>query len=445
MYFKQFKLVGMGCASYLIGSEQTGEAAVIDPGWNVEVYVQEAQAQNLRITSIFETHLHADHVSGNRRLAASTGATIYLHKQAKAAFPYQPLEGGSVVELGELRIKVLHTPGHTWESISLLVEDTTHPSTPPRLISGDTLFVGDVGRPDFAGQEGAGTLFDSLQREIVPLPDNTEVYPGHLAGSLCGRSLSDATMSTITNEKRTNPALQIGDRAAFVTFLTADLPPEPPDFRRIVELNRAGSPETQPTLPELSWEELQAKLAEGAQLVDMREPDAFWEAHLSGAYNVPLGLSQFGATTAALVPAATPIVLLASSVQEIEQAQTGLGVVGRYNLLGYVLFDKVATYAQASEDKRVDGSELAAAVVLDVREPGEYNVDGLTGALNIPLRQIPRRLTELEAYKNDRLVVVCASGYRSSAAASYLEKAGWSQLSNLKGGMEGLKLVGAAR
>lgn len=442
MYFKQFKLEGMGCASYLIGSKGTGEAAVVDPGWNVEDYLKEAQANNLRITHIFETHLHADHVSGNQRLARATGATIYLHKQAQATFPYQPLEDGTVIPLGEVTIKILHTPGHTWESITLFVEDTTQPTLPPRLLSGDTLFVGDVGRPDFAGQEGAATLYESLQHQILPLPANTEVYPAHLAGSLCGRNLSPDTMSILSREKLTNPALSVVSREEFVKFLTADLPPEPPDFRRIVELNRTGAPSYEVELTELDWSKIQKLTAEGAELVDIREPDFFWVHHLPGSINVSLSLSQFGATTAAFVPSATPVILIASDPGEIEKAQTALGVVGRYNLAGYLIFERVKDYARSNDNKRVSTPHLASLTlpfVLDVREPAEFALDALPDALNLPLRQLSRRLAELESYKQTPLVVICASGYRSSTAASYLEKSGWQKVTNLKGGMTALK------
>jgi glyoxylase-like metal-dependent hydrolase (beta-lactamase superfamily II)/rhodanese-related sulfurtransferase len=450
MYFKQIRLVDMGCASYLIGSEQNREAVVIDPGWNVEEYLKEAEANGLKITRIFETHLHADHVSGNRRLAQLTGATIYLHKLANAAYPYQPVEGGSVITFGEVKIKVLSTPGHTWESITLLVDDLANPAQPAKLLSGDTLFIGDVGRPDFAGQEGAGTLFDSLQREILPLPDTTEVYPGHLAGSLCGRSMSAAPSSLLGVEKTTNPALQFFDRAAFVNFLTADLPPTPPDFRRIVELNRAGAPVKQAPLPELEWDELQARLAAGAQLIDAREPDEFWSGHLSGSLSVPPGLGQFGANVALFVPPEKPVVLVVNTAQEALQVQISLGVVGRYNLAGFVVFSKVAGLTGSlAQDRRIEARDFAsqlentasAPLVLDVRDPSEYKVDGLRGALNIPARQLPRRLAELETSKDRPLVVLCAAGNRSSLATSYLLSQGWEKALNLRGGMDALKAL----
>lgn len=450
MYFKQMRLADMGCASYLIGSEQTKEAAVIDPSWNVEEYLKEAEAQGLNITQIFETHLHADHVSGNRRLAQLTGATIYMHKLGNAAYPHQPVEGGNVIRLGEVSIKVLSTPGHTWESITLLIEDTANPDAPAKLLSGDTLFIGDVGRPDFAGQEGAGTLFDSLQREILPLADKTEVYPSHLAGSLCGRSMSAAPSSILRVEKATNPALQFTDRKAFVDFLTADLPPEPPDFRRIVGLNRAGAPAEQLLLSELEWDELQANLVEGAQLVDMREPNAFWAGHLAGSLNVPPGLGQFGSNVALFVSPATPIILVANNVEEMVLAQNALGVVGRYNLAGFVRFSKVAALAGSlAQNQRIEASTFASRLekttpspmVIDVREPGEYKVDGLPTALNIPVRQLRQRLAELEAYKEQPLVVLCAAGNRSSLATSYLLSQGWTKVLNLIGGMDALKAL----
>ncbi len=451
MYFEQIRLSDMGCASYLIGSEKTRQAAVVDPGWHVDEYLKLAHARGLKITHIFETHLHADHVSGNRRLAQLTGATIYLHKLAKAAYPHIPVEGGSVIKLGEVSLKVLSTPGHTWESIALLIEDTLNPTVAPKLLSGDTLFIGDVGRPDFAGQEGAGTLFDSLQREILPLPDTTEVYPAHLSGSLCGRSMSKAFSSVLGTEKTTNPALQYTERAAFVDFLTSDLPPTPPDFRRIVELNRTGAPSKQTPLTECRAD-FTARLGEGTQLVDVREPDLFWQGHLSGALNVPLSLGQFGATVAFFTPVETPIVLIVSSAAEATQAQAALGVVGRYKLAGFACYDKVnhqPAEPEQDNDRRITPLELSAQllstevppVILDVREPTEFKVDGLSAAQNIPLRQLKLRLAELEGFKDVPLIVVCASGYRSSVATSYLLNQGWSKVRNLKGGMNDLKVL----
>jgi glyoxylase-like metal-dependent hydrolase (beta-lactamase superfamily II)/rhodanese-related sulfurtransferase len=470
MYFKQLRLNDMGCASYLLGSARTKEAAVIDPGWNVEAYIKEATTQGFKITYIFETHLHADHVSGNRRLAQLTGANIYVHKLANVAYPHHSLEGGSLITFGEIRLRVLATPGHTWESITLLVEDTSNPSLPLKLLSGDTLFIGDVGRPDFAGETGAGTLFDSLQREIIPLPDSTEIYPAHLAGSLCGRSMSAAPSSLLGVEKHTNPALQINDRAAFINFLTADLPPTPPDFQRIVELNREGSPLEQPLLAELAWKEVQTKLASdiaavattedgvangerSIQLIDIREPNSFWAGHISKSLNVPPGLSQFGAHVALFVNSATPIVLVANTLTEVERAQTALGVVGRSNLLGFILFSNVATTtasALTTANHRIEASTLRARqledkaampLLLDVRDVDEFKVDGIATALNIPLRQLPKRLDELETFKNQTLVVICKAGNRSSLATSYLLSLGWNKVLNLRGGMDAYNIA----
>ncbi|MBN9391462.1 MAG: MBL fold metallo-hydrolase [Chloroflexi bacterium] len=447
MFFKQIRLAAMGCASYLVGSEQTHQAAVIDPSWNVEEYIKEAEANALKITHIFETHLHADHVSGNRRLAALTGAQIYLHRQANASFPYQPLESGRVIELGEVSLTVLATPGHTWESITLLVEDKANPGSTPRLLSGDTLFIGDVGRPDFAGQEGAGFLFDSLQQQILPLPDATEVYPAHLAGSLCGRRMSEAFSSNLGLEKSTNLALQFSNRKAFVDYLTADLPPTPPDFHRIVELNRAGAPATQQPLTECRTD-LLWRLGGASQLVDVREPEQFWQGHLPGAINVPLSLGQFGATVAYLTPAETSLVLVVNNPDEASQAQTALGVVGRYKVAGYACNDRVTLPTGAlkeAEDHRITPADLAQALqtsdtppfILDVREPSEYLENRLPSAVNIPLRFLAHSLAELEDFREQPLVVVCASGYRSSVATSFLLNQGWTKVKNLKGGMNG--------
>lgn len=449
MFFHQFRVQDMGCASYLVGSVESGKAVVIDPNWNIEQYMEMAAANNLQITHILETHLHADHVSGNRRLAALTNATIYLHQAAQAGYPHQNLQGEEVLTLGQdLRVKVLFTPGHTWEMLNFLLEDPTSTASPSRLLSGDTLFIGDVGRPDFAGEQGAGALYDSLRQSILPLPDQTEIYPSHLSGSLCGRSLSNASVSTLGQEKTTNPALQMPNRTAFIEFLTADLPPHPQDFMRIVELNRAGPPSDQLVIPKLPWLEVRTQLKTDVQLVDVREPNHFWDEHLVGALSVPSKLGHFGAHVAAFMPATKAVILTGSTMEEIERARAGLAVVGRYAVNGYILFENIGDglawkrRGDIEADQFLSEFEAGSRVVLmDVRQPGEWEADHLPGSINLPVRELAQRLDEVAALadRGSYLVITCASGNRSSVGASYLEQQGWQKVQNLKGGMSALR------
>src|SRR5512142_2515370 len=244
MYLQQFFVDGLGCASYLVGCEAKGSAAVIDPDRDVQKYLDTAAARGLQITQIIETHLHADHVSGNTDLAARTGAAVYLHEASGATFPHQPLKHADVLTLGNVRLHVRHTPGHTPESITLLIADTTRADEPWLALTGDTLFVGDAGRPDLVGLDAArdlaGQLYESLNHELLPLADGLLIYPGHGAGSLCGRSIGSVRSTTLGFERHHNPALEPRDKADFVEFATKDLPEQPGNHQRIKALNRHG-------------------------------------------------------------------------------------------------------------------------------------------------------------------------------------------------------------
>jgi len=309
LYLRQFRIPDMGCASYLIGSQ--GKALVIDPQWRIEPYLKVARKEGFEITGVVDTHLHADHVSGNRRLAAQANAQIYLHEDARAGFEYTALKGGQVIELGDAILEVLHTPGHTGESIMLKVTDRAvpEPEKEPILLTGDTLFIGDVGRPDLAGEEGAAQLFESL-KTLAALPDETVIYPAHLAGSLCGRNLSKDHSCTLGRQRQFNEPLNIEDRQAFVHFLMDEVPPHPADFKRIIELNRNGPPLAVAAPIELTAEVVNELVLEGAKVVDLREPADFWQGHLAGALNVPVYSNHFGPNTANFVGHKTPLILI---------------------------------------------------------------------------------------------------------------------------------------
>ena len=442
MIFKQFYLGCLAHASYLIGDG--GDAAVVDPRRDVDEYLDEARAQGLTIRWVLETHLHADFVSGHRELAARTGATIVMGEKARAAFEHRAVRDGDEIRLGSLVLRVLETPGHTPESISILVLDPE-----PRLVlTGDTLFIGDVGRPDLAASPGgltpqdmAAALYDSLHGKLLALPDDVAVYPAHGAGSLCGRNISSETSSTIGVQRRTNYALQPMAKEEFVKLMTADLPEVPAYFPRDVELNRAGAaplPARDPAaLPAADVRRLEEA---GATLLDVRPPAAFGAGHPESA--VHIGLSgQFASWAGALLPSDKPIVLVTEDAAQAVEAATRLARVGLENVAGY-LDGGVAAWDRAGQPMarldQIDVAELEARrkedptmTVLDVRRPGEYGAGHVPGAIPLPLDRLGRELDTLQA--RGRIAIICASGYRSSVAGSLLLQ---------KKGVEPINVVG---
>ncbi|PYQ01001.1 MAG: MBL fold metallo-hydrolase, partial [Acidobacteria bacterium] len=387
MYFKQFYLGCLAHASYLIGSE--GEAAVVDPRRDVDEYLAEAQANGLRIRYVIETHLHADFVSGHRELAERTGAEVVFGKRAGAAFPHRPVGDGDELRLGAVVLRFLETPGHTPESVSILVVDGVASPQPKMVLTGDTLFIGDVGRPDLAGGRGvtpaamAGMLYDSLHGKLLKLPDDVLVYPAHGAGSLCGRNISRDTWSTIGDQRRSNYALQPMPREAFIKMMTADLPELPPYFAMDVEINRGGAPPLagHSAPPALSPEAVQAAAAAGATLLDVRGSAAYGAGHLPGSVNIGLG-GSFASWAGTLLPPGRSIVVVAEDEAGVEEAVTRLARVGLDTVTGH-LAGGVAAWDRAGLPLRVRPQitvdELAARrrenaglQVVDVRRQGEY-------------------------------------------------------------------------
>jgi hydroxyacylglutathione hydrolase len=315
MYFKQFYLGCLAHASYLIGSE--GEAAVIDPQRDVEQYINEAEANGLKIRYVIETHLHADFVSGHRELAAGAGAQIVFGHKAGATFPHLPVKDGDELKVGGLRLRILETPGHTPESISILVVNPADSDVPIKVLTGDTLFIGDVGRPDLVGSKGyaaeqmAGMLYDSLHNKLLTLADKVEVYPAHGAGSLCGRNLSKETSSTIGEQKRFNYALKPMPKEEFVKMMTADLPEAPAYFPKDAEINRTGAVALKdlPRPAALPPAEVNKLIRHGGVALDVRPASAFGNGHAPGALNIGLG-GQFASWAGTLIPMRAPIVII---------------------------------------------------------------------------------------------------------------------------------------
>ncbi|HUG37493.1 MAG TPA: MBL fold metallo-hydrolase, partial [Candidatus Limnocylindrales bacterium] len=337
MIFQQILNEESGCLSYLIGCGQCGQGAVVDPARDrVDDYVALARRKGLTITDIVETHIHADHVSGNQALAASTGARIHLHPAAEPAFPTTPIEDGSEIRLGNISLKMLHTPGHTPDSVSLLVSDLSRGPDPWFVLTGDTLFIGDVGRPDFGGEQAAARLYRSLTSRLLTLSDSVEIYPAHGAGSSCGRAMSSKTASTIGFERRFNVALQAPDEEAFVRGLMAGLPAKPANFERIVARNRARAlPQVGDARP-LGAAQAREALAKGACVLDIRTAAEFGEGHVPGALNVWIESPQFANRVGLFAPADAPIILVAAAPTDLTRAVQGLGRVGIDDVAGYL-------------------------------------------------------------------------------------------------------------
>jgi len=445
MYFEQFYLGCLAHASYMIGSE--GEAAVVDPQRDVEIYLEAAQKQGLQIRHIFETHLHADFVSGHRELAARTGAAMYIGKAAGATFPHVDVTDGFELSVGKLRFDALETPGHTPESICLVVTDEETSEQPWAVLTGDTLFIGDVGRPDLSKthtpQQLAGLMYDSLHDKLMTLPDSVLVYPAHGAGSLCGRNMRAERSSTIGTERLTNYALQIRGRDEFIRQMTSNLPARPDYFLEDAAINRAGAtPLTElPELKPISAAELRAMLDGGAMALDVRPGDEFAAGHVPGSVNIALS-GQFASWAGAVLGLSSHPVLIADTQERLSEARLRLARVGIEDVAGYLEdgldgwnsagFELAQTPQMTVQElgTRLDDRNLQ---VLDVRRQGEWDAGHIAGADWYPLDRFKATLPPLEA--NTTSAVHCKSGYRSMIACSLLQRAGFDVI-NVIGGFD---------
>lgn len=452
MLFQQFYLKCLAHASYVVGDETTGVAAVVDPQRDVGQYEEYASEHGLRIAHVILTHLHADFIAGHLELRNRTGATIYLGRAATAEYAFTPLSTNDVVEFGKVRLKALETPGHTPEGISILVYDrAVSETTPYGVLTGDTLFIGDVGRPDLRAALGwkatdlGALLYDSLHEKLLPLPDATRVFPAHGAGSLCGKAISQERVSTMGEQRRSNYALQPMSKPKFIDLVTADQPDAPPYFTYDAVMNT----KERPTLDEALARELRPigldtlldAQSRGAQVLDTREPDQFAAAHLAGSVNIGLG-GEYATWAGTVLRREAPIVIVAEPGAEHESAMR----------LGRIGFDQVAGFLDgglASADRRPDLirsierlsperaaerlAESAPPLVIDVRTPPEHAERHIPGATNIPLNQLQDRLAEIPAGRP--VLVHCAGGYRSSIAASLLQRAGREAVGEIAGGI----------
>jgi len=439
MFTERFFVEGLAHASYLFGAD--GAAAVVDPKRDVEDYLDAAARHGARIVAIFETHPHADFVSGHVELAERTGATIYLSAKAPVRYPHHGLGDGDGVAVGPLRVRALDTPGHSPDSISYSVQDGEQ-----RVVyTGDILFVGDVGRPDLRDVTAdpramADALYESLHASLLTLPEDTLVYPAHGAGSLCGRKIGTAPETTIGAEKRINWALTFPDRESFVEAMTSNLPDRPAYFAYDVEQNLKGArPLASLPAPGRRDPESLRGTDPAALLLDTRGAEAYGAGHLAGSLNIGVGSAMFSTWAGFFVPPGTPLVLVVERPEQAQKAWLELARIGYDTVTGYVLEDMEAWHAAGLDVRstpQMDVCEVAAWVksgrtLLDVRTPGEWAEGHVEGAAWLPLPTLPVRLSEVPA---GPVATMCGSGYRSSLTTSLLERAGVTEIVNVRGG-----------
>ncbi|HZU67256.1 MAG TPA: rhodanese-like domain-containing protein [Ktedonobacteraceae bacterium] len=446
MYFKQLVKEDLGCASYIVGCTSAGVCAVVDPRLDmVDDILALAEAKGMQVTAIIETHNHADHVSGHGEIARRTGAEIYVHELAGVVYPHRNLKDGDELRFGVARLRVIHTPGHRPEHIALAVSDTSRSDDPWLVLTGDSLFIGDVARPDLAvpGEQGAAALYDSIFERLLKLEDGVEVYPAHVSGSLCGRGMNAKTSSTIGFERKHNPAIAPRTRAEFIRAMNENLPQRPPNMSNIVVRNCADYLHAEAPLDPrpLDLRTFQHEMARGALVIDTRSPHQFAEGHIPGAIGVFLHGSAFPTRVGFVVPPESRLLLVVKDERDLVEATTELAVVGFDSVLGY-LDGGMEAWREAELPLQALGQITVEDLhslrhdlqVLDVRDPNEWQEGHIKGAVHIPYYDIEQRLPALNPAQP--VAVVCGSGQRSTIACSLLQRHGFTQLFNVVGGME---------
>jgi hydroxyacylglutathione hydrolase len=426
--FRQFLDDGLGCASYLIGDEKAGLAAVVDPAYAIAEYLDEADLRGVRLTHVLETHTHADHLSGHGRLALDHDCTVCIHRAAEAEYAHEPLADGDEMTVGDLVFRVIHTPGHRPEHCCFAVVDRSRGDEPWLVLTGDSLFVGEAARPDLAveAREGAEGLFHSLRR-LAELPDGVEVYPGHVAGSLCGIGMSSKASTTIGFERRFNRALQFETALDFVEDSIGSTALRPPNMERIVELNRGpflGAPDA---IEELSD-------AGDATVLDVRDAETFAAGHAHGAINVPVGGSSFATKAAFLLAPEETIAIHAASREQAELAAVGLRSVALLDFVGFVLDPPREEELRPVSVEELEGLlERDEVEVIDVREKDERDAGYIPGTKHVPYRVL--RAMGASVNGDKPVVTICSTGPRAAIAASVLAAAGVDARPVLDGGV----------
>ena len=432
MIFQQLVNEDSGCLSYLIGCSEAGQAIVVDPGRDrVTEYLRLARKKGLRLAHVIETHTHADHISGARDLAATTKAAIHVHGSAGVAFEHQDVRDGDTIRVGNVEVRVAHTPGHTPDSICLFVTDHARSPEPWFVLTGDLLFVGSVGRPDLGGATAAEDIWSSLKRVLLPLDDSVEIYPAHGAGSSCGKAMSAKSGSTIGFERRFNPAFRFDDKNAFVDFIMAAIPAKPAAFDKIVAKNRGLVPlvaaKPRPYAAREAWEAIER----GACVVDLRDVNAYGEGHVAGALNVWIDSPQFAERVAGMVPTGAPLLLMGAP-SDFDRAVVALSRVGVDEVAGFLQWGMVEWRSEALPSEtvpQITAHDLAAWLeqgrdvpVIDVREPAEWDEGHIAGAISLPMFEAVARRAEVPTGTTS--AVVCAGGLRSSAVIGSLKRHG---------------------
>lgn len=449
MYFKQIQTPGLGCFSYVLGCPAKGVCAVVDPKRDIDCYLEIARDDGMRIAAILETHVHADHVSGGQELRAATGAPIFIHPEAGVDYPYEPLAEGQILEFGAARLQVLYTPGHTPNSVSLLVSDLVRAPEPQLLLTGDVLFVGDIGRPDLPGaallDEQVRNLYDSLYHKLAALPPELEVYPAHGQGSLCGRGMSAKGVSTLGYERRANPMLGYTGFDAFKKAILARLPARPKSFSHIIETNRRGAPlrDSCPIQHELSPERFAAlREAPHTVVIDTRDAAAYGGTHIPGSLNIGFEKQLANWVGMSVAPDAK-ILIVATDRERAAAMRLELFRIGYDNILGH-LAGGMPAWTQSGRPvaslPQLSVHDLAKALegetpplLLDVRTDPEWEGGHIAQALHRPFADILER--GVDFCLDGQVAVICGSGYRSNIIGSALAAKGCASVSSVAGGM----------
>jgi hydroxyacylglutathione hydrolase len=438
MLFRQIIHEDLGCASYLVADRESGVAVVVDPQWDIDPYRRLARLHGVRIGHVLETHNHADHVSGHGRLARTTGAVIHIHELAGAEYDHEPFADGWVLELGDLSIEALHTPGHRPEHTAFLLRDAGRAGAPWAVLGGDSLFIGDVARPDLAVEprQGAADMFDSLHERLLALDDEVEIWPGHLGGSLCGGSAIDLkTSSTIGFERRHNPALGIAEKDDFVENAVSSLGDRPPNVEQIVTLNRGPLVESFGTPASLSPHEVEQAVAAGAVVIDGRTNEQFDEAHIAGALSTSAYDTGFATKVSRVAPDGAEIIVVAASDGDERNAAELLAAVG-LRVRGFLEGGMTAWRTEERAVERIeliDPDELASRIkgsepplILDVRNASEYAGEHIPDSVHIPYGNLAERMDELP--RDRPIATICRGGKRSGLAASILQRDGFADV-----------------
>ncbi|MCF6156302.1 MAG: MBL fold metallo-hydrolase [Candidatus Brocadia sp.] len=449
MYFKQIEVPGIGCLSYVIGCPAAKVAAVIDPKRDVQDYLDIARNQGMKITHVIETHIHADHVSGNLEIRSRTGADIYFHETAPVSFEHKTLKEGDCIELGTAKLEVVYTPGHTPHSLSLLVTDKSRSEEPWLILSGDLLFVGDIGRPDLAGKElleqQVENLYESIYKKLGKLSDRLEVFPAHGQGSLCGRGMSSKTSTTLGYERRTNPLLSLDSVDEFKKHFMQEYPARPKSFSHIISMNAKGAPllnrraDNRPLTPP----QFREAMGRGAKILDTRDAPAYGGVHIPGSINIGFG-SQMANWIGMAVEPESDILLVFTEDEKYRDMCTLLYRIGYDNILGYLqggipawqeLGYPIERLSQMSvQELQEEVKRKIYLHIVDVRAEAEWNKGHIEAAEHLPLPEM--LLKDVYLPKGEKIIVTCRVGYRGNIGASYLQMRGFTNVHNLAGGMQ---------